>query len=213
MVLRAIWKAMAVASMLTLGACFSLAVDTDREPIHTHILNPEWKSETDVHTTGPPSSAVLLVTMPQAQPGYDVPRMVYLRQPHELNYYATHQWVETLPRMLAPLIVQSLERTGVWKSVVQAPTVVRGDYRLDADQITLEQRFFEKPNRVRAAFRAQLIDLRQYGVVGTKWFETFEVAPSEDADGGVTAANRAVGRLLDDLAVWTSECAKHAENC
>jgi cholesterol transport system auxiliary component len=130
-----------------------------------------------------------------------------------VSYYATHQWVESPPRMLAPLLVQALERTGAWKSVVQVPTIVVGDYRLESDQFTLEQRFFEQPNRVRVALRAQLLDLKQYGVVGTKWFEVFEVAPSEDADGGVTAANRAAGRLLDDVAIWASGCVKHSEDC
>jgi cholesterol transport system auxiliary component len=55
---------------------------------------------------------------------------------------------------------------------------------------------------VRVALRAQLIDHRRQKVIGTRSFEIFEPAPSEDAYGGVIAANRAATRLLDELAQW-----------
>ena len=194
-----------------LVGCISLALDSDREPMHTHLLNPGWKGETIIHTASTPSAAVLLITRPQTQSGYDTPQMAYLRRPHEIEYYATHRWVDSPPRMLAPLLVQAMERTGAWKAVVQAPTIVAGDYRLESDQFIIEQLFFEQPNRVRIALRAQLFDLKQYGVIGSKSFEVFEVSPSEDANGAATAANRGTERLLDDLANWASACAQHSE--
>ena len=210
---RTLWNTFFVSWALTLCACISLSVEGNRESAHTHLLNPEWRGETAIHTAGVQTPSVLLVTIPQARPGFETARMVYLRDPHELNYYATHQWVESPARMLAPMLIESLERTGAWKSVVQAPTMVGGDYRLESEQLALEQRFFEQPNRVRVALRAQLVDLKQQRILGTKSLEVLEVGPSEDAQGGVAAVNKAVGRLIDDLAMWASACVRHKEEC
>jgi hypothetical protein len=47
--------------------------------------------------------------------------------------------------------------------------------------------------------RAKLIDIPTDHVLGTQLFEIVEPAPSEDAYGGVQAANKAVQRLLGEL--------------
>lgn len=211
--MRVVWNSFFVAWAFMCGGCISLSVESNHEPVHTHLLNPEWSEAIAIHTAGVQNSSVLLVTIPEAQPGFETARMVYLRHPHEIDYYVTHQWVESPARMMTPMLVQSLERTGAWKSVVQSPTIVHGDYRLESEQLALEQRFFEQPNRVRVALRAQLIDLKQQRILGIKSLEVFEVGPSEDAQGGVAAANKAVGRMLDDLAMWATACVRHAEEC
>jgi cholesterol transport system auxiliary component len=48
--------------------------------------------------------------------------------------------------------------------------------------------------------RAQLIDVASLRVLSTQLFEAVEIAPSENAYGGVQAANIALGRLLGELA-------------
>jgi cholesterol transport system auxiliary component len=68
----------------------------------------------------------------------------------------------------------------------------------------LEQQFFSTPSRVRLALRVQLIDLKQQRIIGTRDFEVFEDAPSDDAYGGVIATNRATAKLLEQLAAWVS---------
>ena len=104
--------------------------------------------------------------------------------------------------MLAPLLAQAMERTGLWRVVVQTPSTVRADYRLDCENLVLEQEFFSL-SRVRLALHAQLIDVKRQSVMDARDFEVFEDAPSDDAYGGVTAANRAVAKLLGELAEWT----------
>jgi len=82
----------------------------------------------------------------------------------------------------------------------------RGEGRLpvDCDNLVLEQQFFSRPSRLRVAMRALLIDNKRQNVISTRNFEIFEEALSEDAYGGVLAANRAAARLLDQLATWVS---------
>jgi cholesterol transport system auxiliary component len=148
---------------------------------------------------------VLEVTVPRARPGFDTPQMAYTRRANELAYFARNRWVDAPANMLAPLIAQALEQSGGFSAVVQAPTLVAADLRLDTEVVRLQQDFGVKPSRVQFTLRAQLIDVRTRRVLASTKFDESEAAPSDDPYGGVIAANRALGRLLERLAKF---CAK-----
>jgi len=148
----------------------------------------------------------LLIEVPQPAPGFESSRMAYVQVPHELNYFATSQWVESPARMLAPLLVQRLERSGMWSSIISMPTSIRGDYRLDLTNVVVMQSFLRQPSRMRLALRSQLVNIKDRQVIGTRNFESAEEAFSEDAYGGVLAAQQVVSGLLDDLMNWLVGC-------
>jgi cholesterol transport system auxiliary component len=143
-----------------------------------------------------------MVTLPKAQPGFDTPRMIYSLRPHEISYYASHRWADTPARMLMVPLLRTLEQSGLWRSVVQPPTAAPADYRLDCDNLLLEQQFSANSSRVRLALRARLIDVKLPAVMSSRDFELFEAAPTDDAYGGVIAANRAAAKLLEQIAAW-----------
>lgn len=180
---------------------------TAEAPLHTYLLRPE-NGTWDTPPSGNKHEAqgVLLLSQPQAEPGFDTPRMVYLTRPHEVSYYATNQWAETPARMMGTLLMQSLGKSGLWRVVVPIPSPVRGDYRLDTQGLMLQQEFSQHPSLVRVGLRLQLVRLRDQIVVGTRRFEVVEPAPTDDAYGGVVAANRAVATLLDQVTVWLVSC-------
>lgn len=201
---RAALAAIVLAASSALPACVYTPA-REAGSVHTYQLSlADGANTTEAKPKKP--TAVLLVNLPQAQAGFDSSRIIYLMRPNEVSYFATSQWADAPPQMLAPLIVQALDRTGVWKAVVQMPTTVRGDYRLDTEHLALQQEFFRQPSRVRLSLRAQLIELREHRVIGTREFESVEEASSDDAYGGVMAANRAATRLLDHLAAWLAGC-------
>jgi len=143
---------------------------------------------------------VLAVSEPEARPGFDTPQIAYLQHTHELNYFVASQWADTPAHMLQPLLVQAMEQTGSFRAVVQIPSLVPADIRLDTELVRLRQDFTAQPSRVQLTLRAQLIDVRGQRVLAVKQFDEFENATSENAYGGVSAANRALQRLLDQLA-------------
>lgn len=143
---------------------------------------------------------VLAVSVPQARPGFDTPQMAYVQQPYELNYFVTSRWTDTPARMLEPLLVLALEQTGGFRAVVQTPNTVSADVLLDTILIRLQQDFMTRPSQVRLTLRAQLIDVRSQRVLAVKLFDESENADSENAYGGVIAANRATQRVLEQLA-------------
>ena len=186
----------------TLHGCTIGPVEKDAP--RTYLLNPEIPAKNFSANPKRTDSLILLISQPKARAGFETPRMAYLLRPHEVSYYAFNQWADTPARMFAVLLTQTMERTGLWHAVVQAPSGVKADYRLDCDNLALEQQFFSQPSQVRVAMRALLIDNKRQNVIGTRTFEIFEAAPSEDAYSGVLAANRAAARLLDQLATWAS---------
>ncbi len=152
-------------------------------------------------------NVVLAVSMPHAQPGFDTAQMVWLRQPHKLEVYARNRWADTPAHMLAPQLAHTLERAGVFQAVVQTPSAVAAGLRLDTELVRLQQDFSEKPSRVQLALNVQLIDVATRRVIAAAEFDESEPAPTEDAYGGVLAANRALERLLARVVAF---CAEHA---
>jgi len=132
---------------------------------------------------------------------------VYLRRPHEPRLYARSAWVDAPARMIAPVLVQALERTRRFSAVITVPGVGRPGLRLDSQILRLQHEFLERPSRVRFAVRVELSDPVARRVLGVREVEAVEEAPSEDAHGGVMAANRAVRRALDEVAAWCAELA------
>ena len=174
-------------------------------PSHTYLLNPEDGAAQSLANTRE-AHEILLLSAPQAEPGFDTPRMVYLTRPHEVSYYATNQWAETPARMIGTLLMRSLEKSGLWRVVVPIPSSVRGDYRLDTQGLVLQQEFLQRPSQVRVGFRLQLVRVHEQAVLGSHRFEVVETAATDDAYGGVLAANRAVATLLEQVTTWVSSC-------
>jgi cholesterol transport system auxiliary component len=149
----------------------------------------------------------LAVGETRAWPGFDSAAMAYTRRANEVDYFARNRWTEPPARMIAPLVAQALERSGAFRAVVRARSPAAAELRLDTELMRLVQDFRAQPSRVELALHAQLIDLRDGRVLAAQDFEAMEDAPSDDPYGGVVAANRALARLLGELAAF---CAAHA---
>ena len=205
---RIVHASCVVLALVTSGC---ISVRGGSEAAHTYQLSLEG-AQREVHAADG-NSPVVQLSPPQAEPGFETPRMVYLKRPYELEYFAANQWADTPANMVAPLLAQSLSQSGIWRDVVLLPSLVSGDYRLDVYGFALQQEFFQQPSRVRVTARAQLVDLKQATIVGMQRFETIEPAPSENAYGGVVAANRAVAVLLDQIGSWLRQCVQHSPEC
>ena len=150
---------------------------------------------------------VLAVGSPRAAPGYDSAAIVYVQQAHALDHYATHRWVDTPARMLGQLLTRTLEDAGSFRAVVHAGGGLQADLRLDTEIVLLRQSFLTRPSRAELTLRAQLVDVAARRVLATRTIEAVQEATSEDAAGGVAAANVAASRALAQLAAFCVEAA------
>lgn len=180
-------------------------------------LAPVSSAPPSTLATAPPSALpgaapaaarlTLLVQVLHAAPGFDSSRIVYTRQPHRIESYTQSEWVDTPARMLAPLVVAAIERHGAFAAVAMAPSAAAGDLRLDVEIVHLAQSFAALPSRVRLSLRASLLDSSSRRVLATRVIETSALAPSDDAAGGVWAANQAAHTALQQLAEFCSQVA------
>jgi len=154
------------------------------------------------------SAPTLLINAPQAGAGFDSQRIIYVRQAHQLEYFAHSEWVDTPARMLAPLIVSALDRAGSFRAVVATPTAASADLRLDTEVVRLQHEFGATPSRVRLTLRATLTDNATRQVLAQVDLDNRADAASEDAYGGVVAANHATRVMLQTLAVFCSQVAE-----
>lgn len=155
-----------------------------------------------------PVLQVLIVRPPHAAAGYDSQRIVYQREAHKLEYFAHSEWVDTPARMLTPLLVSALERSGAFRAVALTPSSAAGDIRLDTEVLRLQHDFTTRPSRVRFTLRATLVDERTRRVLAWREIESEAPAGSDDPAGGVAAANIAVQSALASLAAFCADAAK-----
>lgn len=184
-----------LAAVLLLAGCTGLPAP---ETVSPNIYVLEAQPAIKVAPTR--RNLVLAISTPRSRPGFDTPQIAYVKQPHELNYFVTSRWAAPPVRMLEPLLLQALGQTESFRAVVPTAGAVPADVILDVELIRLQHNFQTRPSRVQLALRAQLIDVRGKRVLAVKQFDETENAASDDAYGGVTAANRLVQRVLDQLA-------------
>jgi len=152
----------------------------------------------------------LMVNPPAAAAGFDSPRIIYVRNSHQLEYFAHSEWVDPPARMLGPLLVTAIAHTGAFGAVVLSPSAATGDLRLDTEIIRLQHEFQTQPSRVRFTLRAILVDNKSRRVLAWREFDSYATATSEGPPGGVAAANRVVQTVLSDMATFCVEAMRTA---
>ena len=79
-----------VGALFVLTAAGCLSLRSGSEEVHTYQLNLDGSSS-EAHPGKALTGPVLLVSEPQAEPGFETQGMVYLKRPYELEYYAVNQ--------------------------------------------------------------------------------------------------------------------------
>jgi cholesterol transport system auxiliary component len=195
---------------LLLNGC-ALPSRTAGDQVSTYLL--EW-SPGEPPSTGARSCPTLLVATPRAAPGFATGRMVYRKGSYQVEYFASHRWVDSPAQMIQPLLVRSMERTGRYRAVVGPDAGGQAGLLLDADGLRLEQVFDGAQSSVNLAARVSLVDLARQQVLGAREIRVEEPAAGADPRAGVVAANRAVARFLERLASFVDGVlAAHPSAC
>ena len=142
---------------------------------------------------------ILLVSMPTAPEWLNTQNMVYQIKPYQINYFAQHQWAAPPPNLLQPLIVHGLQQSGLYRAVVSAPFDGNADERLDTRIIDMQQDFTSKPSYYDFAVQVQLINLKTGNIINTQRFFYIMQTPTDNPQGGVDTANKAVKSWIQGL--------------
>jgi cholesterol transport system auxiliary component len=184
-------------------------VDAQRSAAHVELHpaaadapSPSAAAAETARSDRPPS---LVINPPRAAAGFDSQRIIYLRQAHQLEYFAQSQWIDTPARMLAPQLVAALEATGSFDAVLLSSTGASSDLRLDVEILKLQQDFTRSPSEVHFMLRTYVVDSSTRRVLARRDFAAAVTARSDDPYGGVVAANAAVKTVLEQLAAFCAD--------
>ncbi len=195
---------MSLRMLLVMSSAVLSACTLIKPPPAVNLQSYVMELPTPTHRARPasPPAPALVVAELRTRPGYDTPRMAYVKRNYALDYFANSQWADTPARMLQPLLVGALESTGHFRSVLRAPAPVAAGLRLDVEILRLEQVFITQPSHMRITLRVLLIDSRKGRVLGQREFDTDVPAAGDDAYGGVRTLNKVLGPLLHDVAAF-----------
>lgn len=182
-------------------AFYTLDGGTAGSPASTTQAATETASGTSVTSEAAPGTGLtLIISPPQAASGFDSQRMVYVRQEHQLEYFAHSEWVDAPAHLLGPLLVSAAERTGAFAAVVLASGTAAGDLRLSTELLHLQHNFQTQPSQVQVSLRVYLTDEKTRRVLAWQTLSAQAPASSGTPQGGVVAANQAVQAVLAQLA-------------
>jgi cholesterol transport system auxiliary component len=170
------------------------------EPVSINQYLLEYSSGQQTARQTLTDAPVILITVPRAHGGYDTSRIAYMKEDYGLRYYTRSRWADNPARMLAPLLADAVQATGQFQALYATPGSVSADMRLDTELVRFHQDFRSQPSEMRITLRAQLIDLAKGQVIASRLVDRSMAADTDDTYGGVEAANRLLGQVLDELA-------------
>lgn len=139
----------------------------------------------------------LLVTNPTAIAGYQTNNMIYTARTFERNSFAHNRWVAPPAEMLGPLVVESLQNSGCFRSVISPPSSSNTDLILDTRVLSLQQEFSADTSQVRLALQILLTHNATHQVIKNQRIEVVVPASENNPYAGVIAANKAVDLILE----------------
>lgn len=186
-------KRLIVAAFALLAGCSLPIAPQSADITHTLALAPQASIPLAV-----PVEQTLQVMAPGAAPGYATTAIAYRQSAYELRYYARQRWIDRPARLLGQALVDGLSAGGA--RVLPEGGGMRADYRLLSQLLQIEQDFTTRPSRMRLALRVQLVDVRDGRLLGGQTLRLEQAAGSDDAAGGVAAANALLLRAVVETA-------------
>lgn len=125
--------------------------------------------------------------------------MTYTRIANVVEAYTLSAWAEPPVQLIKTALANALIASNAYKDVLMSPTSIKSPYRIDATIQTMQQQFSGNQSSVDLSLMVRLVNTATQQLVFSKTYSATEVAPKDNAEGGVEAYNRALARLLPDI--------------
>jgi len=194
----ALQSGLLIVTITSLISCSMMPFNNNNDTLQTYLLQDIQNIPTAAAPTYGCSS--LRIARPTSSPGFRTARMAYMTVQNRLDYFAYHEWVDAPATMLASIIEQRLETDRIFSSVLSGSTDIKTDWRLDLNLLALYQDFTTaQQSRIVFKVKVSLLDLHNRILIDTKTFEYIVNTEINNAEAGVTAANKAVVDFLTEL--------------
>jgi len=206
---RSIWRTATLFALLLLMAC---SLPGQGAPPRQYVLTPKSTYDDDLPTV----DWQLLIETPVSKAGLNSPRIALRHSVIQFDYFANTAWMDTGPRMVQNLLVESFENSGSIISIGRQAIGLKSDF-----QLKLELRHFQaeyqgpkpqfgakaKPTnevpKINVSIIAKLIKMPQREIVAAERFDSLITAAGPDMLAIVAAFDEALGKVMKRLVTWT----------
>jgi cholesterol transport system auxiliary component len=198
-----------IKQILIVIACFIVSSCSLFSPINVkqsnqYVLNklPNLPPQSRHRTT-------ILIAPPMTRPIYNTTQMIYTDKQYQVKYYVKNEWAETPSQMLKLLLVQSLQKTHYFRSVVTLPYSGEYDYVLNTTILDFQQDFTAEQPMMKILVDVKLVRASNNRLIASTHFSL--AAPMSHASpyAGVIASNQAVAVLLNRIALFCFDNLSH----
>jgi len=167
--------------------------------LKTYTLNT---GSMTVSKAGRYAGKVIKVSYPQTLKEVITERMAFSYSSSDRGYYQNSQWSNNLGKLIQGSIIEVLQESGMFKAVLPYASTAGEDLRLESTIYDFSHHIRGELSYAVVSIGFSLIDTKSGNVLKTRRFSYREMTPSVNAEGYVTAVNRAMHRLSQDLLDW-----------
>lgn len=184
---------------LPFAACTVLP-GADGPPPRLFVLSP--KSTYDPNM--PRTEWQIGIEVPLAEAGLNTARIALRHSPLSLDYFERANWIDSAPRMVQTLIVESFENSGKTFAVARASVGLRSDFVVVSELREFQAEYEGTPNpTVRVRLNIKLVKMPQRVIVGAINVERQAPAAGGRLEDVVLAFDDALGKVLRQTVDWT----------
>lgn len=145
---------------------------------------------------------VIVVSVPETQAIYNTEQMAYTNKPYQVAYFSQNEWAETPAQMLHPLLIQTLQKTHAYRSVMMPPYSGQYQYQLNTQILEFKQDFTRRIPVFVMTVNTEIFNLATNQISASKTFSEEVPIPQGTPYGGVFAANAATSSILSEIAYF-----------
>ncbi|MBT5051024.1 MAG: hypothetical protein HOM58_21165 [Rhodospirillaceae bacterium] len=189
----------AVTIALVGNSCGTLPFD--KPPPRLFLLTPKSTFRSDL----PKVQWQLTIDVPIAEAGINTSRIAVQRNPITIDYFEGANWIDTAPRMVQTLLVESFENSNRIVGVGRQTGALRADYTLLVELREFQAEIDDLGSVPKAHVRlnAKLVRLPQRVIVGRKSADIAIEAKGPRLEDVVRAFDFALGKTLKSVVEWT----------
>lgn len=161
-----------------------------------------------VDESAEPIAKGVLVNDPVSSAFLNSQRVIFSATPETRGAYQFAAWVDPPPKRLGSLIVNRLECSRLFQSVLKNPAYANADLALQTELIDFHHDTSSEPGQAVVKLQAELYDLSSRKVLGSKEISASAPVASFDIDGAVPALSKASSQVLDELTDWLKAVAR-----
>lgn len=182
-----------------LSGCITLFPKPE-DPPRIYTLTPEIISSTRLPKVG----GLLAVERPNAGADLDTEKIAIHLTPQKVDYYNRAKWIESAPKMIQDVIVESFDKTEKITAFSTNFANLRSDYILliDLQEFQAEPYHCHDKTLIHTGLNAKLIKMPERKLIASQNFHQKLDAGDNKMDTLVSCFDLATGNVINRLVEW-----------